>query len=542
MAIGPDVRSTGGPVLTDFEGCVRLSGGPDVSFDIRACDPKGGYGPAYAFGERVSEGTIELQLEATTLHTLLVIDQEGVAVERFAWRLLDEYQYRARDTDQRLDDNGLLRDTRISGPGGYFAPAEAERKQHASGRVELRAGRHAFVVQVDAADFAPAQAGPFAAGSAPAEIRLVLKRAPGLRGRVLFDGQGIAGASVKLQSMPAQERAPLINGFPSRVMPWAISNKKIVADGNFLLPLRSAGESVIQAGADGKGSVEFGPRRYSVLTGAEGIVLVLPGAGAIEGRLLLADGDLERYRVIAGSCGDGDAYSVHTDGEGRFLFEGLRPGSWVLHPSDTDLVRGQVHSVTIRNTAAQTEPRALCEVFAGRTTRLEIDLRNKAVVIAELRLAGWEGAPRRLSLEPLGTTFSRGASSENPVEPQRVRVDQPGDYLLHLLLQTSEPERSLVVEEPLRLEAGENAWKFESAVGELVLVNTLDTEVRAWLSCELGERRIAYAGAKLAPHEERRLGGLPVGLWKPIRWEDGRQVGQGGIEITAGASVRMEWQ
>ena len=544
MAIGPDVRTIGGPLLTDSGGCVRIGGKPDTSFDIRASDSLGLYAPAYAFDKHLADRTVELRLEATSLHTLLVTDEQGAPVERFAWRLLDERQYRSHDTGRMpLDDNGLLHDTIIPGPKSWFAATDAEREQHPAGRVELRTGSLAFVVQVEAEDFVPAQAGPFVAEGAPAELHVVLQRAPGLRGRVLRDGQGVAGASVKLFRTPKDERAPLLNGFPSRIQAWGVSETTSESDGGFLLPLRTSGEFVIQAVAAQKGSAEFGPRRFSAITGADGIELVLSAPGAIEGRLLIAAEDLKRYRIIGGSCGDGQACSVHTDEEGRFRFENLRPGSWILMPTDEDLVPGRIRSMTIRTSALQIGPRAICAVYPGQTAHLDIDLRTKAVLVGELQLAGWEGASRRVTLNTLGTTFSRGATNEDdPPALLRLTVDQPGDYLLSLELEARDPEHSLTLEEQLHLEAGENAWKFERAVGELVLSNPLDTEVRAWLGCELGGTRRLQAGIKLGAHEERPLHGMPVGTWKMLRWEDGKQVEQGSVLVTAGASARLEWK
>lgn len=544
LATGPNVRTIGGPMLTDSGGCVRLGGRPDTFFDIRASDPLGLYAPAYAFGKHLADGTVELRLEATTPHTLFVADEQGAPVERFAWRLLDQRQYRSHETGRMpLDDNGLLYDTIIPAPKAWFSPKDGEREQHPGGRVELRTGSLAFVVQVDAEDFVPAQAGPFVAEGAPAELHLVLQRAPGLRGRVLLDGQGVAGAPVKLFGTPKDERAPLLNGFPSRIQAWALSETTSESDGSFLLPLRTSGEYVIQARAAEKGSAEFGPRRFSAITGADGIELVLSAPGAIEGRLLLAAEDLKRYRIIGGSCGDGQACSVHTDEEGRFRFENLRPGSWVLMPTDQDLVPGRIHSMSIRTSALESGPRAICEVFPGQTAHLDIDLRTKAVLVGELQLAGWDGASRSVHLNALGTTFSRGASvDDDPPALLRLSVDQPGDYLLSLALEARDPERSLTLEEQLHLEAGENAWKFESPVGELVLSNPLDTEVRAWLACELGVTRRLQAGMKLGAHEERQLRGMPTGTWKVLHWEDGTQVEQGRVVVTAGASARLEWK
>ncbi len=181
VSSGPFVRNVGGPLTTGASGYVRLRNGPEGSLDIRASDPEGRYGPAYAFDRHDTEGTFDLRLDATAPHTLLVLDGRGAPVEHFAWRVLDELQYRSHKSGKPfLDEHGLLCDTRLDdGPMGTFTPSEDDRSEHAEGRVELRTGSLAFVVQVDAEEYAPAQAGPFTPATAPGEIRVVLQHLPG---------------------------------------------------------------------------------------------------------------------------------------------------------------------------------------------------------------------------------------------------------------------------------------------------------------------------------------------------------------------------
>ncbi len=68
----------------------------------------------------------------------------------------------------------------------------------------------------------------------------------------------------------------------------------------------------------------------------------------------------------------------------------------------------------------------------------------------------------------------------------RISLGQAGDYRFSATIQVGERVRSLTVEEELHLVAGENSWKFEYPVGELVLVNTLDTQ--AFVACAASSR------------------------------------------------------
>jgi hypothetical protein len=542
---GPFMRNVGGPLATDAGGCVRVRSGPEGVLDLRASDPEGRYGPAYAFERREAEGQVDMRLEATTPHTLQIVDEQGAAVETFAWRILDERQYRSHATGKTYsDEQGLLCDTRIQeGLIGAFAPTDEERSEHPEGRVELRTGSLAFAVQVDAENFAPAQAGPFSAAAAPAEIRVVLRRLPGIRGRVVFGGQGVPGAWVRLLGASESARTLLINGFPSRFGAFPVREVECTDDGSFLLPLRTSGEFTIQAGAENLCVAEFGPRRYAMLKGAEDLELVLPAPGAIEGRLLLTAGVKADEEIIGASRGDGRACSVHADAEGRFRFEGLTPGSWLLRPSNEDLDPNASDSLMELPGAPETSLPFTCEVRAGQTTRVDVDLRHPAVLLGEIRLAGWEGASSSGSLDPLGATYSQHTGLRaDAAGSLRATVEQPGDYLLWVRIEVGERKRSLELQEVVHLVAGENTWKLDGPVGELALVNTLDEQTFVAVRCELPGGRTLSTGTNLRAHGEARLAGLPVGTWTSVHRQAAAGVEEVSAVVSAGTPARLEWK
>jgi hypothetical protein len=534
--------TVGMPHPTDANGCWHFRVGPGRKVDLRATYPTNRFAPAYAFNVGPEPQTLEMRLETTTAHTLLVVDDKGVPIERFAWRLLDQHQYVSRPTGKiELDVDGRLRDTQLRRPEtGSFAPTEKDQQAHAGGRVELHIGSLAFAVQVDADDFEQAQAGPFPASDAPSEIRVVLQRLPGIRGRVVHEGKGVPGAWVKLHRAPRGERAIYVNGFPSRSQPWAVAESKTDEEGRFKLQLRQTDDYLIRAGAAGLCMQELGPRRFEVHQGADELEIVLPAAGTIEGRILLAKEETQTDWIIGASRGDGMARSVHTDAEGRFRFESLSPGEWILRPSEADLDPERIEVISDAGDSDPPIP-ATCVVHAGETTQVEFDLRVKVVLAAGYVLPGWEKAKCSCALEATGDTFSRRERLES-IQPGSLRavVDQPGNYRLRLTLLAADGRSNLGIAEDVRLESGENAWTFEYPFGELVLVNTLDVEQWATLRCDLEGTRRSTISVNLVAHESHQVTGLPVARWVQLKRVDGIEREGESIELVRGSSVRME--
>lgn len=539
---GKGPLNVGMPGPTDLGGCRLYRVRAGEWLDLRASDSRGRYAPAYAFGLDSERRKLDMQLEASTSHTLVVVDEQGTPVERFAWRLLDERQYVSHLSGKiLLDENGRLRDLLFERMGtGSFTPTEQEQQTHPGGRVELRVGSLAFAVQVEAADFGQAQVGPMAAGDAPSEIRVVLQRLPGIRGRVVCEGKGVPGAWVKLLRPTPSGRTQYINGFPADCDAWPVAESTTDDAGRFALQLRQTGEYLVRAGAKGLCLAEIGPQRFEAHRGAEGLELVLPAAGAIEGRLLLAPGESEREWIIGASRGDGLARTVHTDAEGRFRFESLSPGDWLLRPTSEDLDPDSIQSVSDGGDLDGPTP-TTCVVRAGESTHVEFDLRVGAVLNCNLELPGWEKSECWGELEALSGTFSRSARFEsNPPGSVRAVVDQPGEYRLRISLRGEDHKSNIGLVEQVRLAAGENSWKSQDAAGELVLVNTLEVEQWATLRCELGETRRSSVNVNLAAGEARTVRGLPVGRWILLKREGGSVREDASVEVVTTAAARLE--
>ena len=532
---------------TDERGERRLAAGAGASADIVVSDEMfGRYPSAFALGVPVSQRTLEIRLEAGTAQTLLVVDEREAPVESFVMRVLCEPQYHPpRGGAMLRDTNGLLRDLLIGhGVTGSLQPRPGQLRSHAGGRAEFRVGNSAFVVQVDAPGFAPGEAGPFSALGAPAEIRIVLKRLPGVRGHVVSQGKPVAGAWVKLYPALEEQRLVIVDGgFPSRVQPVAHSETTSAADGSFELALHEPGRFLVQAGAENLGEADTSVLALEPRTGADGIELELGALGAIEGRLLLPPDESARDRVVGASRGSGRACSVRTDAEGKFRLEKLSPGAWLLRPLAEDIDPAGGGYEVRHATGAPSEIPANCTVRAGETTRVEIDLRHKAEFVAQVETAALQGGTWTASLDPEGATFSRRATiSQVALDALRMTVDQAGDYALRIAVWKPELHGSLRISERLHLEAGPNTWKLGAPAGQLVLANTLADKIDPLLRCEQPGGRTLELNLELGAREEATLQGLPAGRWVRVHYDAGRLVEDGAVEVQENTPARLEWR
>jgi hypothetical protein len=543
-----DIRESGsqsfGTSTADEHGERRLFAGAQARICARALDPAGVFSPASAFDVPGSRGVLELRLGQTTQRTLFVSDEQGAPVERFAFRLLQPLESTPLPGLAPTDEHGLLRCS-LPDPGttAEFGAQEEQRQMHPGGRAELRAPPASFVIQIDAREFALAQFGPFAPESAPAEIHVTLQRQPGIRGIVSAEGKPCAGAWVKLFEAPGRQRETLVDEFPSRVAARALLTTSSAEDGSFVFELRDAGDYEVQAGAPEHGVAEFGPVHLVPSAGAKDLVLELPGLGALEGRVLANPGATLRDLVVGVSRGDGRAFSVRTDAEGRYHFEKLTPGRWLVRLLRQD-VDPHGESCTLRDEPAPDGPfPSCCEVRANETTRADIDLRQSAELAMSVQIAGWETSHWTASLEPAGAVQCRGANVEDvDLEHLRLRVDQPGEYLLRLDARVAEGKHWLGFYERVQLEAGLNTWKFAAETGGLVLANRKEDPLWAYMRCRLAGGRDVHVGVEIPAHGELTLGGIPLGTWARIDSKDGRSIENGTSVVAAGAPGRLEWK
>ena len=542
-AIHESGGGSSGSNTADEHGTRKLACGPAGRVFVRARDPEGRFAAAGAYDVPASRGSIELHLGETTLHTLLVTDEQGKPVERYAFRIVQQPEWKQLPGLKETDVHGLLY-CWLPDPGttASFGVPDEKRVPHADGRCELRAPPLDFVIQVDARDFALAQIGPLSPASTPAEIHVTLQRLPGIHGIVLVEGKPCAGAWVKLFDAPGKQRETLVNEFPSRVMASPRLTTSSASDGSFVLELREPGDYEVQAGTPERGIAEFGPVHLVPEKGAQDLVLELPDFGALEGRVLANAGAKLRDLVVGASRGDGKPLSVRTDEQGRYRFDKLSPGRWLLRLLGEDIDPHGEGSELRDNPAPDAEFPSSCEVRAGETTKADIDLRTSAELVASVKIAGWEEARWSASLEPSGSVQCRGANVVDvDVEHLRLSVEQPGEYLLRLDAQVKGQSHSLGFEEHVLLEAGANTWSFASESGVLVLANHTPESPWVYLRSRTPGGHSISVSVQLPAHGELTLPGIPLGSWARVVWKDGKPVEDATTQVTAGASARLEW-
>jgi hypothetical protein len=531
-----------GNANVDGQGTRTLHCGSAGSVNARAYDPSGLYAAACAYDVPVTQGSLELRLGETRPRTLLVTDEQGEPVERYGFRTLQEPEWRPLAGRVPTDEHGLLRCSLTGGSIEKFPESDAERQVHAAGRAELHVPPLPFVIQVDAPEFMLAQIGPLVPESLEAEVHVALQRLPGVRGLVTADGKPVAGAWVEMRSATASNRETFVDDLPSRVLGIRLVSTKSGADGEFLLELRDAGDFEVQAGSSDRGIAELGPVHLVPNTGARDLVLELPALGAIEGRVLAAPGASVRDLVVGAGRGDGHAFSVRTDAEGRFRFEKLSPGPWLLRLLQADIDPNGSSSMTRQATAANEPLPSSCEVRPGETTAADIDLRQSAEIIALVQIAGWENARWQATLQPEGATQCLGARAKDvDGEHIRLRVDQPGEYFFYIGGQIPESKTGIGFTDRVRLGPGENTWSFASDIGGLVLENRTDGPAVASVSRRLEGARWVQVGAQVPAHSVLELGGIPVGTWTRSSWRDGKFVEEASTTVTTSVAGRLEW-
>jgi RNA polymerase sigma-70 factor (ECF subfamily) len=353
-----------------------------------------------------------------------------------------------------------------SGARGY--PLEAEGHE---GHLRLAVPLDRFALEVDAAGFARALLGPFEPESAPAELTCALEGMPGLRGRVTFAGNPVAGARLELRAYAQEGSYVETQGFPTRLWVEAEETTHSGADGSFVLTGREAGTRTILCEAEGFALGELGPLDVSPETGSAGLELELTRGGSIEGQVRTAPGVAPAGIIVGANRFDTHPRTLRTDEQGRFRFDGLAPGDWriervreELDPKDLNFL------VDPQRTSGTERLQPNCSVRAGAATPFTLDLTaaRPAVLAARVLVDGEPAEGWSLVLWPSGVNSFHGDLPGGRLDPSgEVRVEvEPGRYEVRLR-EADDLDFEDVAELELELPPGETPLALAFATGAI---------------------------------------------------------------------------
>jgi len=491
--------------------------------------------PAYAFDVPAEKDELELRLTALPAHTLLVVDENEQPVRSFSWQALDEHQFRRRETGGiQRNAFGLAIDSFRAGP----TPAEHWQRwalvdaQHSGNRdlEQIPQPVGPFLVQVFAIGFEPAECGPFEGANSPAEIRVVLRRAPEVRGVVVATGEPVAGAVVRLLYPHAPVDDSRYANWPENVLPGfeELYDERARAttspDGSFTLVRSEAGRCLLRAGIDSAAEVEAGPFDFGLHDSLTGLRIELPHRGSIEGRIKTRPGrEIVGKFVLATRNLGRDPLVAKIEADGAFRFAQLAPGRWTLRESSYDPSKSDGCRIQEPDRRpAETDP-LTCEVRADETAHVEIDLTRPVRFTARVELPGYERSELTLQMWGSGSTFGEGrhGMTREPGNEVTVELDQPGEYQLTLELHRFPFFEHLEVQEKVVLHEGENTWYLRGTTSNLRVQDTRSL-VNRCITLRDGPARLLRLALHFGQSGECLVENVPLGFWSSERreWND----------------------
>ncbi|MBI5364193.1 MAG: carboxypeptidase regulatory-like domain-containing protein [Planctomycetes bacterium] len=373
---------------------------PDLVFAARVgvhrgvvVDERGAPLPSIRVDRRINEawipgvttderGRFTLDLMGATAAELHVFDPEG---HRGALRVRDAGANAeattyvlpaARRARFRVRDGAGAPVTRFEATTTYGGPFSIASRvvEDPSGAFELALPAAPVELVVEADGFERAVREHVDSTPAGTEVVIELAAAPIARGRLL-DPSGAPLADVELEIVPLADppRVSSFSRFTERLDfgAGAVSARTDAA-GEFAATCRCRGKWVIAATVPGHANAEFGP--FERADAIEPLVLRLPAAGAIAGRLLAPRGVPTAGLWVGASNGGARVLQMRVERDGGFALPGIAPGTWFFRRLLTNEL-----GLPTRAPSGSTPTRV--EVRAGATARVELDLRLE-----------WEGA------------------------------------------------------------------------------------------------------------------------------------------------------
>ncbi|MCE9595876.1 MAG: carboxypeptidase regulatory-like domain-containing protein [Planctomycetes bacterium] len=515
------VRSGSGSQMCDEAGRLHFVVQAKGLHDFRARDAKGEFGFAVATRRMPGDAAFVMQLEEKREFVLEVVDVHGEPVRGF----------RAEFTDADGDSHSQL---------DSIAPSA----ESPPGRATLPVPPVAFLIHVRAAGYRDADVGPFEPSTLPPLVRATLHGVAGIAGRVLADGKPLANAEVRAGRPVDAKLARIVNGFPANKTFEGSVEARSGADGTFIVFPENAGEVWLRVEHAGRAAALVGPLHFDPDVGLAGVEIELGRGGAIEGRVLLPAGENVHGAIVGASCGDGHGRTTRADADGRYRFDELTPGAWLVKRCDEEIVPYSTTTSTSSVDSAVELPTS-CIVREGEVTHFDLDLRVDARPRARgrLLLGGGPAVGWAVDAETLGAHFDPPGHAETDAEG-RFDVRAPSAGAGTLRLRSNGPGdgwRAFGASVAWRL--GETTWERDLPVGKLEFGPALDGAAQeSYRASWRAEGGLLWCDVSvaLARDGSRVLDALPAGTWKIKSWRDGSMKELGSVEVTSGGLARFD--
>ncbi len=296
-----------------------------------------------------------------------------------------------------------------------------------------------------------------------------LETAMFLRGVVQAGGAPVAGASIRIHS-PARQRSAK-HGFPLLVNAQPVARTTSDSEGRFEFALGNADPFSFHllVSAKGYALTQSGEHPPSRLLDANAISITLSKGGSLAGKVSLSATDNARRPVIVISRGDGVIRTQRVNAGGRYRFDYLTPGPWIVRKFDQDITLAPDGLKTVFGKPFTKLP-SNCELFEGHLTTYDFgDVKPAAceltgrVRLGDLSIDGWRAELRAEGL-------AGGPSVRTPLENDgrfALRTPIAGRYQLML---GGRPDGAVVrIQATLTLKPGKTDWTFDHDAAEVTV-------------------------------------------------------------------------
>ncbi len=385
-------------------------------------------------------------------------------------------------------------------------------------------------IEVGAVAYGDVDLGPFLPGRVPAELTVVLEPHPTVRVRVTSAGRPVSGASVSIHKSSGDDSTWETNGFPQL---WKDSTQQRHTDAEGAAALavnlddaRDEAEPWFGIRAQAEG---FAPSRSALFTlgdiqrGVE-VEIELGAGGAIEGELLLPEGRDPAGCYVAASGGDGEIYHVNVTSDGRYRFEGLTVGPWLVRQYFADMLHSRIGG---SDGPRWGDVEWSCEVREGETTRFDLDLRDRLTFSLEGRVSIDGGSPGPWPVQLVAAdardAIARRYYRDVALDPTgRFECSAPylGKHRLRIAGKLADGSR-LSIRDEFDLSAGANEWQLSVELAPLAGVFETQRPKRLWHQLRQGDRLVETA---LSVAEDGSFSGrVPRGVGQLVYRDEGVQ-------------------